>query len=72
MSKPTKTAGSLRNIFDGFRRITKQEQLSYLKYLSLVIERNPNDKSLIRLKRKLEKYVENSEHGQQRRQVVCP
>jgi len=50
-------AGSLQRIFEGFQIISKTEQLAYLKYLDLVIERRENlieKNQLIRFKNRLE------------------
>ena len=62
--KSNRTAGSLKLIFHGFRRISKSEQSEYLKYLELVIERNPKDKSLAKFKTKLEKEIETEREAQ--------
>ena len=51
-------AGSLRNIFHGFRRLSPLEQIAYLKYLELVIERStPEKRRLMRFKTKLENEI---------------
>jgi hypothetical protein len=50
-------AGSFKSIFEGFRRITKREQIAYLRYLDLLIARqNGREKRrLERFKSRLEK-----------------
>ncbi len=53
MNKPNKSVSA---IFEGFPKISHAEKIAYLKYLNLVIERNPLDKKfLIRFRAKLEK-----------------
>ncbi len=53
-------AGSLKSIFEGFRRISQAEQIAYLKYLDLLIARQTDGRErriLIRFKTKLEKEI---------------
>lgn len=53
-------AGSLKPVFEGFRRISKSEQIAYLRYLDLLIARQTNGREkrlLIRFKAKLEKEI---------------
>ncbi len=50
-----KPSRSLQSIFEGFSRISQPEQIAYLKYLDLLIERNaPERKLLVKFKAKLE------------------
>jgi hypothetical protein len=58
--KDKQTAGSLKSIFEGFRRISLAEQTAYLRYLDLLIERqNGREKCrLQRFKLRLEKEME--------------
>ncbi len=53
------TAGSFKSIFEGFRRISKDEQIAYLNYLDLLIKRDTPEKwLLVRFKAKLEKQLD--------------
>lgn len=41
-NKQSIKAGSFRRIYEGFQQISKTDQIEYLKYLDLVIERKEN------------------------------
>jgi hypothetical protein len=54
-------AGSFKSIFDGFRRISPAEQIAYLRYLDLLIERQSDGREkrqLQRFKSRLEKEIQ--------------
>jgi hypothetical protein len=57
MSNQSVKPESLRPVLEGFRRISKTDQIEYLKYLGLVIERKTGNekRKFIRFKTKLKK-----------------
>lgn len=45
---------SLERIYQGFISLSQKDKSAYLEYFKLLIQRNPDDKSLRRFKRKVE------------------
>ncbi len=48
---------SLKRIFSGFQNLSPKDKAAYLKYFKILVERNPNDKNLLKFKTKLENEI---------------